>query len=340
VVSAGVSVKEKHGAKCPKVGLHLTYPGIPVNKSGNMLVRRKAVVALEEKFTNGKIPLPGGRGSVKLVESFSDVYDAAVARAPTQRMLGSSKLEFCKCKSKKEECPSTHFKGRYDAGRMERLFTILNKDGSDNVEDTNHYKQDVEACLKKLSLILNTQGKPPIAPDIDEEFESNRFAVEEGRKAAERKSEDADADAVDALEALREIYWPNRTFSAGAQYDKKSKTYVVRFTQKFCANKMCEHGNNGTYMVVNRRGMKVRCYSDGADGRIYGDCQQFEQSHPIPDGLYPELFGQARWRPPPAAPMISVPAREPMANRKVVETSVFIDSLMNKFRRHDDDMEF
>lgn len=368
VVFAGFTEKAgEHGASRYKSGVHLTFPGIAVDRDATLLVRRAVVVALEEAFPGAagvrSVPFgASGQREMRLHNSIDDVVDIAVAKAPTQRMLFSNKLGFCaECKAQKgaDACCREHYKGRVDMGRMEQLLWVV-EGGQRSPALTQRYTQSPMALLKAASLRLGfgphgTRGQTGVEPhNVDTAFHLARFAVAEGRDGAhgDAAAFAHGADLVSGSSArivlnLLALYFEEEPADT-VKFNKKSRAYTVRLRDSHCDNKIGRghsHGSNGTYFVVSRDGgMAKRCFSqsegpEAGGARLFCGCAEFQQAMPVPPRLYLSLFGAPFRRPPPEARQFETGPRTtgPAADPRLVETERLMEKLGARFKRKRDE---
>lgn len=293
VTSSGVTKTSKDGIECFKMGVHIICPEIITDRKTRLLHRRVVVLALEDAIgTNWS-----GVGLHRGCSWDKTVVDKNVSERPTSRMIGSAKLVRCKCKKEKKPCPKNHFRGFYEAGRVHELFTVLDIEGTERVEERDEYSRKRVDLLKALSLRRYRDDDPntivvPSPLKITEHFHSERFSEGKETDEKKRKKVPVSKTAEEVIDTLLKIYWHEER-SSPVECEKKTKTYTVPLKGKYCLNRFREHSSNGTYIIFKGNSsygyMRKRCFSKNSGW--FCSCEQFQEELEIPKRCLPILFG-------------------------------------------------
>lgn len=134
----------KYGTEYSKVGVHLLFPWLLIDTPKSMNLRS----AFIQYFTNKYNERDEG------YNAWADVFDKTVYTSNGLRMLGCGKMERCKdCKGKYDsdivesnsvcrgggKCGGF---GKYDIGRIYKIETVLNGDGTENVSLRDELLED------------------------------------------------------------------------------------------------------------------------------------------------------------------------------------------------------
>jgi hypothetical protein len=178
IVAATPAVPDdKHGG-C-KVGVHLYWPNILVTVSQHRAVRRFVVKELVRTIHRDDL-LPGWL----MTAEWGDVVDFKVLGRRNLRMIGSDKLEPCKCKEACEHLrPSDSAKKafKFNPDKRYKLVTVLDGQARANATATAAYQRDTFKLLCDVSLCWPRPGNEPTRCTIDSKYAADDVGLEEGQ---------------------------------------------------------------------------------------------------------------------------------------------------------------
>lgn len=316
---------EKYGTVYDKVGVHLLFPGLLVDTDGAMVLRSAFIQYFEN--ANGKRE-PG-------YNEWADVFDKTVYVSNGLRMVGCGKMERCKaCKGKYNdtgECDDNKCggKGKYDVGRIYKIQTVLNGDGTENEGLLEELLDDEIFMTEKCSIrcderVITTENMPKqtFPSWFDPTFEPVTKGVTGGKKCKGKKDSfqsfsahlpgsrvrlaDSDKRVKKIVEWIKnnEIH---ELFRIPKQYREVQvqdvimctptlidRYYLVNIDSHYCMNLQDEHKSNGVYFIINEQGLFQKCFCrcPTTESRVSGGtCEQFtSECFQLPDDLAPILF--------------------------------------------------
>lgn len=255
--SGGYSQTTKRGdagdRPVTKLGLHLIWPNIFVNKGNLVPIRSIVVRELAKAFPDRIIPLRiHPPTSTQIVNTWDSVVDEHIAKSPAARMLFSRKLTPCSCRKEKKEC--THEKsgpnskhGVIDVGRVYRLGDVVDFSGLTNHQMLNELEDDHVRLLMTMSLRV-----------VGDEtaIETTNFTGDEPLPVQRGKFESLPADNPKEQEIRNylKMVCPDGTGDVtDVAYNAKMKAYSCRTNSRRCANnRNQDHGSATSYFTVSR----------------------------------------------------------------------------------------
>ena len=139
---------EKYGTVYDKVGIHLLFPWLLVDTDSSMMLRSAFIQYFTAKYEERQDGY----------NEWADVFDKTVYVSNGLRMVGCGKMERCKvCKGQYNEdghCDDglCDGKGKYDVGRVYKIQTVINGDGTENDELLEELLED-EICMTNVCSI-------------------------------------------------------------------------------------------------------------------------------------------------------------------------------------------
>lgn len=178
IVAATPAVADdKHGG-C-KIGVHMYWPSILVTVPQHRAVRRFLVKELTRTIRKDGL-VPGWL----MTADWADVLDFKVLGRRNLRMIGSDKLEPCKCKAACEHLrPSESAKKafKFNPAKRYKLLVVLDDDANADQEATDVYRRDTFKLLCDVSLCWPRRGNEPTHCAIDTKFAADEVGLEEGQ---------------------------------------------------------------------------------------------------------------------------------------------------------------
>ena len=179
VVAATPPVEDaKHGGV--KVGVHLYWPNLLVTIAQHRAVRRYIVKHLMATVQAGDL-LAGW----VMTANWADVLDFKVIGRRNLRMIGSDKLEPCKCAKEQRACdhlkpkPSAVKGFKFNPTKRYRLLAVLDNNGQIDDAATEQFRANTFELLCSVSLCLPRVG-PATPCTIDPSFAADEMGLEEG----------------------------------------------------------------------------------------------------------------------------------------------------------------
>jgi len=257
--SAGVSDKQKDGVTYSKLGLHIFWPDLYVDKETLCAVRNYLVEQLSP-IQNLKNP-------------WSDVIDIQVCKSPSCRMFGSAKLENCPCKGK------CYHKGKMvDVGRIYKL----------KMTYTPNFKIQYQDL--PLSKVLKLAS-------LREELPASKCELEEYKEKSKKRTKDApNEDEELAVKNIIKFLCSKTDGENISSITKGKKSFTVEINVRFCYNKYFVdgdgiHGSNKSYIEINKDGFLYRyCRCCCEVQRRFSTCGQYVERIMVPNRVYKILF--------------------------------------------------
>lgn len=307
--SGGYSKTSKRIAQkeqvCVKLGLHLTWPHIFVQKHNLPAIRTAVLRDLAKSFPRNKLPLPPdydfkqdndslGEGCIHILNPWSSVIDENIAKAPSSRMFFSRKIQPCKCKKERVECvhvKDSRGKGYEDIGRVYKLATVMNVHCqlADSTM-TNEFPNTIEGCVRLLmSVSLRISGAESpinIAATVSESIANHL-----NDRNMETLTTDDPRDI--ALRTFLYLVFPNCADVVAIRYRERPPLYVCSSNNKSCFNNYnCDHSAATTFIMVSPIGIMRKCFHTGDDERLMGRCKEVHETIRVPHRLASILFGK------------------------------------------------
>ena len=139
---------EKYGTTYDKVGVHLLFPWLLTDTDSSMMLRSAFIQYFISKYQERQDGY----------NEWADVFDKTVYVSNGLRMVGCGKMERCKaCKGQYNDSGGCSDglcggKGKYDVGRVYKIQTVLNGDGTQNDELLEELLED-EICMTNVCSI-------------------------------------------------------------------------------------------------------------------------------------------------------------------------------------------
>ena len=277
-VNAAVITRDEDGEQTGvKIGLHLHFPNLIVDKERALLFREACIAALQRDFPFSKEEMP---------EGWEGVVDYTVYEANGLRMLKSSKFFKCKC-NKKLGCTECDGTKKITTERSYDVQYVLNgDDGSINDAETTKAKDNFVYAIELASIRVPKETK------LDERFQkyvgcpsikivtksyrgrTRRVHVddEQGKKGifVNRETEN-DLDLTDErLQILKgiftrinEIYKHIEIKDAIWRGDSRKPYLCVRVDgegSSWCRNKKGDHGSSTIWFMLTSTHAYQRCF--------------------------------------------------------------------------------
>jgi hypothetical protein len=183
VVAATPPVKDdKHGNGSCKVGVHLYWPKIRVTVAQHRAVRRFVVKELTRTMHKDDL-VPGWT----LAAEWADIVDFKVLAKRNLRMIGSDKLEQCKCKPGEGSLcdhlkPSAQAKRAFKFNPLKRyrFISVLDHLTEVDAQATARYRCSTFELLRDVSLCWPRHGEAMTRCAVDANFALDEMGLEEG----------------------------------------------------------------------------------------------------------------------------------------------------------------
>ncbi len=291
-----------------KLGLHLIFPKLFVDREQALLLRAGAVTALRLHAERSEA---GTDATAAYWEKAVDAGRYGDNRSGGLRMLGCWKLTRCKvCNNRpaaRPHCVRCAGRGRLQSGRPYAVQAYLCSEGLESAEVTRHLATNAVAALSQAALRTARVAPTP-------GFRRYRGAPGVGAAAA-RPPSCGSALALVRRETpefarIRDLVRRTSPFYASlGVLDVKRATrgagkYMVRVAgdgSSYCQNVMRDHGSVTIYFEVSPAGVTQRCFCRCAttDGRLDGLCSAYRSNASTFDGATRDLlFPGARGRAP------------------------------------------
>lgn len=231
----GLSTEPKQKDDMVKTGLHIIAPNIVVSVDNCMDIQQKCIARLKENIT--------------LRNEWSDAFDTSVYKGSGLRMLGSRKIEFCKCKTGCDSCKGVL---KIDSGRAYGVSFLLNGDGQVNSEETDTLKRRLNLAVKMSSIKSFEQLQTGTPQRLIPVPSLKRCALTELRAP----------DELD-IRGLVEYHLHSSFGSVEIVKMVKMSGGVVFSVKgcKFCMNVNREHSNSNIYFFLGSNGeLTQRCH--------------------------------------------------------------------------------
>jgi hypothetical protein len=272
-----------------KVGYHVVSPDIPIEKTMLPLLRTYIVENLTKKL--------GLKWDNTWCLSndcdWNNVVDFARAKDPSQRLIGSCNLKKCK-ECKKKSCENKeHFMGFYHVQSFHSLLHIYDQKGMWNLETDLKYLEDFKRQLHVFSL-RQFEGNKNIKA-------LNAKLEKASLQSSTLNEESYQGKVVKEAEKINCIMWLTKFYfsiepGASIKYNAKRKMYTVPLKCMHCLNKMKEHGNSSSYILINQSAMLFRCFSCKDTKYMWGKCNETQISFSLPKKCQTILFSRKKKR--------------------------------------------
>lgn len=220
-----------------KHGLHIIAPNITVTVEDCIEIQKRCVENLKQR----DIPING----------WEDAFDTSVYKGSGLRMLGSRKIEVCKCKEKEgcELCKKTH---KIDVGRQYEVSFVLNGNGEIDERETETLKKRSNLAVKMSSIksFAQLQSNVPTRSTSIQPIKRRKYTREEV------------PDELDIVGLLE--YHLHISFGTIELVNMIKTANGVVFSVrgcKFCMNVDREHSNSNIYIFLGKNGeLSQRCH--------------------------------------------------------------------------------
>jgi hypothetical protein len=220
-----------------KTGLHLVAPNLNVTIEDCLEIQKKSIRRLAD---------------IPLVNTWEEAFDTSVYKGNGLRMLGSRKMELCKCKGGMN-CLRCNGTNKIDIGRPYVVSFVLDGSGVVDETATEHLKKRFALAVKMSSIkSFETLQRDIPRPSV--------IAVE---KISKRKLEtEALPDELDILGMLS--YHLHPSFATAELVNMVKNPMGVAFTvkgSKYCLNVGREHSSSNIYFFLSSSGeLTQRCH--------------------------------------------------------------------------------
>lgn len=262
-----------------KIGHHVNVRSIITNTSGLLALRYTLVGHMNVVFPTRMIAT-----GVILSKSFGDTFDLAVAKNPSQRMLGSSKIVKCKCPASKgrKHCSNTkHRNWMMNAGRRISLFTVLGPDGEVDSKFAATLKADLAQQLQLLSLLVPVDTPLSIceAPRLDD-----TKTQENEEPLGAKINIDVSQPGYEIVAKWLDVTLPAEPTTPVLQWHEKYGV-SAQLQDMYCNNVGRPHTSSSSYIIISDGYLRRRCHSNN------GSCPKYELSVQVPVIVYRALLG-------------------------------------------------
>jgi len=294
---------ERPEVRLVKTGVHLIWPGLPVDVERAHALRRSVIFDLASQF-----------GERSELNPWDDVVDRVVYECNGLRMIGSRKCSVCKgchnAKTRRAACAVCHGAGKYDEGRVYAPQAVMRHDGTLDPDellrltDAGQRLYLIRRTTIRLQGVEKIPGVPPfrVPERLKERLNPLDARVSGRRRRLQRESKELPGDGASApldtdSEAYRQLAaYIRRSFPTGPEVTQivrpPSKHYLIaQSSSRFCANKGSEHDRNRVYFFISPSGVVQRCHCTCPVMRRFTTCSNFKSAcRPLPPLLFRELF--------------------------------------------------
>tara|TARA_B100001093_G_C26813017_1_gene1008354 strand:- start:411 stop:1790 length:1380 start_codon:yes stop_codon:yes gene_type:complete len=288
-----------------KLGFHLHFPDININKNYALEIRKRCIFKLSE-FKN------------EFDNSINDIVDEHVFLNSGLRLTGSRKGHFI-----------SQTKEFVDEGRPYNLFFILK---NNNIDENmlNILKEDKLSLINKTSIIV-TEDNVDLTniknnPNLEcEECEENNEDTNKFDNSSWKRLSKSDVKSIEILRFFK-IYvkdYKEKDIKRIFHSDDES-IYILCSQSKYCLNLGKNHNSEHIYFKLNYKGISQKCFCrcDTKENRKHGYCKDYE-SVPIP--CTPQLRKILNFK------EIKIDKNKITTNNKISD-NVNINSLFDSFR--------
>lgn len=313
-----------------KVGYHLHFPGLVVDKQQALLMHASAVCALSRATRSAEIP-------PELADSLNwgDALDACVYETNGLRMLGSDKASncpACKNSAKKVDCTQCDGMGKIAQDRPYMLMCVIagtatrvDREFTQTIADSRQLIAAVS--IRSMAAIptpgfLRYEGSPP--PFIVEKRTNKRDHIvtavqhtdftddaagiknlKDPKNTACRQTVDRDvlAAIASAIRVSCPVVYARVELKKATYKDKTKQEIWATVTgegSSFCQNVDRDHTGNTIYFHITRDGIAQRCFSSKNNAarcpcRTYAS-QRKEVPRAIVDIIFPPKAAELKKR--------------------------------------------
>lgn len=228
----GLSVESKKKEDgTVKSGLHIIAPNIVVSVEDCVAIQELCIQRLE--------------GSITLINTWADAFDTSVYKGSGLRMLGSRKMETCKC----GETGETR---RIDSGRPYSVSFVMDGDGKFNDDETNLLKRNVNLAVRMSSIRAFGNLQTTTRPQKVVAFPLKR----------QRATPEDAPDDLDIAGLLAHHLHPSFASIEIANMKRVPRGVVFSVKGcKFCLNVEREHSSSNIYVFLSTDGeLSQRCH--------------------------------------------------------------------------------
>ena len=285
VAGAEPSPKTKNDKVYNKLGLHIFWPRIYVDIPTLAATRECVIAELKSDTSPGVVAITS-----RLQSSWEDVIDLQVVKSPSCRMIGSSKLEKCHCKTPAECKDAGHRCGLVDVGRIYKMLgftTIVVTEAEPMVCKYKFTGTNLESLL--LASLRDDGNKTRC--NIDHSIVT-RAGVGLNTRKRRTSCKSVPEDIYDLITAFIWQCWSVEDGRSITNIEQTKTMYLVSVISQYCINKGCEHTSNSNYYVFDSKtGFVTRlCRSNNGIDRLYGHCDRFHAKRRIPHRMFCVIF--------------------------------------------------
>jgi hypothetical protein len=248
--------EDANGRSYKKIGLHIHWPQLFVNKSIATFIRHCVLDVIK-----------ADPQSVRLqpLNPWEDVVDLNVIQNLTLRLFGSRKVDRCACPST-DECdhPRTNCnpsnggaRGFIDAGRVYNDQNVIWVDAMGAVDEarTDAIKGDHEQILR-LSLALKcNQPLSTLREGVEATIKDVAQLYDKTSRKRKGPVTNLDDPNIKLLVGFIKSYFQDVSFDPDqikTTKHMKSIAYTIPLNTRYCINRLDEHKSNRTFMMVRK----------------------------------------------------------------------------------------
>ena len=270
--SALISVaKPKTVGDYIKTGVHINWPGFPVNRSSAIALRDHVIRSLNIAY-----------GS----KDWNSIVDLSVYGSSEKNTKGSG-----------FRMPWSHKRGKHEAcnGSGCNECNGTGKETQGEYLPVFIYKHDPTPILERVSpepsvelMHMATIRTTGVEPNIIEGSKK----VEGSFTAAQIKNEYTDPETITILERFIRLHMEGQTNAKVTKIYKEKNSYLVATTSRYCENTKRAHGSNHVWFHIlgDTICQKCFCRCETIRGRHYGFCKDFSgRKHQLPSSITDKL---------------------------------------------------